>query len=198
MTIKQQGVSNLKMELRAKVFAPRRFDDPESHGELARRYESEEPRQRCGAKASRIPYRIVKHVEYNPNLPPAAFPTLESWLPRTDATNRSSSPGGENSELRTGSPTEKSPRTSISAPPRHRFQRSRSTVILESSDDASEVGDRIRSNGLDNLVYHRNMMVIDEMQKRTDNDWEIAEMQTSSEDEKAASASRKKVKNEIS
>lgn len=192
------------MELRAKVFAPRRFDDPESHGELTRRYESEEPRRRCGAKASRIPYRIVKHVEYNPNIRPAAFPTLESWLPRTDAANGSSSPGGnyailgENSELRTGSPTEKSPRTSISAPPRRRSQRSRSAVVVENSDDASEVGDRIRSNGLDNLVYNRNMMVIDEMQKRTDNDWDIAEMQTSSEDEKAASASRKKVKIEIS
>ncbi|MCJ1464979.1 hypothetical protein MMC07_003594 [Pseudocyphellaria aurata] len=74
------------MQLRRNVKAPKRYDD-ESFNDPDRTPDNPPPPPPAPSRAqTRIhPSLRPKIIEFNPNLPPAAFPTLDSWLPRESA-----------------------------------------------------------------------------------------------------------------
>lgn len=71
-----------KMELRRNVKAPKRYDD-ESFDDPDRKPSPPPPRPpRPPPARTRIRSAVQpKIIEFNPDLPPAAFPTLNSWVP---------------------------------------------------------------------------------------------------------------------
>lgn len=203
-TEKQRRI--LKMELRTQIHAPRKLDDA---ADAARPDKAEEElRKRRNKDPKTTPYRLVEHVKFNPNLRAAAFPTIDSWAPKEiDTAIEPSSAEGLNlspedgssqhlrNPLKSTTPIQSTPQTKsqqVSKPTsipssRKRSRRSHS-VFSGSSDDASEVGEGVRSNGPRNPIYQRNMEILDKMQRRGDSDWDIAEMETSSEEEGSSKA----------
>lgn len=190
------------MELRTQINAPRRYDEP------ARRTGRDAPeealRKRRIKDPETTPYRIVKHIEYNPDLPPAVFPTIESWLPRkVDTVTESSSseslnivPGGQSSQpglrdrLDNASPkqmildtkSQQVIKQSSMSPSRRCSQRSHSAFSSGGSDNAPGAGEGVQTNGLDDSVYQSNMEILERMLNRTESDWDLADMEASSED----------------
>lgn len=79
------------MRLRRKVKPPKRFDD-ESFNNPERKSDNPPPTPPPPPPPTPVNTRInpslrPKIIEFNPNLPPAAFPTLDSWMPRKPEVN---------------------------------------------------------------------------------------------------------------
>lgn len=74
--MRRTSVDDGKRQLRTNVKAPKRFDD-----EVFKRPGSP-PSLPPAANTHIHPSLQPKIIEFNPNLPPAAFPTRDSWLPR--------------------------------------------------------------------------------------------------------------------
>lgn len=190
------------MELRTQINAPRRYDEPAPR--TGRDTPEELLRKRRIKHPETTPYRIVKPIEYNPDLPPAVFPTIESWLPRKVDTATESSPSeslniipeGQSSQpglrdrLDIASPKQMTLDTksqqvinqSSMSPSRRCSQRSHLAFSSESSDNAPGAGEEVQSNGLDDSVYQSNMEILERMLNRTESDWDLADMETSSEE----------------
>lgn len=84
------------MHLRNRLKAPRRFDEEEFDDPARIPHNSSPPSPPSPrpppAKTRIHPSLQPEIIQFNPNLPPAAFPTLDSWLPRAPENNETKSP----------------------------------------------------------------------------------------------------------
>lgn len=91
-----ESVGGRKMHLRNRLKAPRRFDEEEFDDPARIPHSSAPPSppppRPPPAKTRIHPSLQPEVIQFNPNLPPAAFPTLDSWLPRAPENNDTKSP----------------------------------------------------------------------------------------------------------
>ncbi|KAL9017246.1 MAG: hypothetical protein Q9185_005411 [Variospora sp. 1 TL-2023] len=187
------------MGLRKSVKAPKRYED-----EIAERGQllpsppvNSHPPITTRPKAYRGPV-----IEYNPNLPPAAFPTLDPRQPTP-------APGYQqqmdrhipsNPRRRNGNPTPSPP---YRPPPSNFSHRDlnhsfplRKTSSQSSYGIMAGIGQASRShhmdNGIGNPIWEGNMAIMEKLSKRTDEDWVMAEMETSDEGESSSQQTKPK------
>lgn len=160
------------MELRKKVKRPQRYE-PEI---------DDAGRERYIPPLNRPIFR-TPFVEYNPNMRPAAFPTLDhaqtAPSEQDDATTLSDMKSGQQADTvsiaeRTLSQTNMA-KSKTSAPTEAR------TEITPAS--AVEDENLAASNCHQNPVYASNLQLSQKWRQRTEHDWNIQEMETSDEEE---------------
>ncbi|KAL8713645.1 MAG: hypothetical protein Q9225_006721 [Loekoesia sp. 1 TL-2023] len=153
------------MELRKNIKAPRRYED-----EL-----DEEAARPSPVRAA--PANVIRQ---NPNLPPAAFPTLDLRQPSAR----------ENRQADNHIPTNYRKNAHDPANSSSREPNRRSTTTEPHSPQlqhlpmasTSQVTGPHMDNGPGNPIWEMNMRLLEKLDKRTDEDWFMAEMETSDED----------------
>lgn len=200
------------MKLRKARKAPKRFDDyaweqEEEDRELSATITL--PKARACSAIHTQPHTLP----FNPNLPPAAFPTLEYSTSRKEASMAAGSPHAKSLVLNTKIQShiewlrnnkikaERAESAKIPIPPpytappdiqsdsmyddlcRIKAQRETAEIIYHQNLAGSD-------------IYARNMEILDRMARRTSDDWNIQEMTTSDEEESSPviSGQLKKVK----
>lgn len=156
------------MELRKHIKAPRRY---------SRELEEESHPETRPSKPSPIKAKIIN---YNPHLPPAAFPTLD---PRQVLARDNNLPdnhvSGNNDKHARGPTTLSSAERDLTAesasPHLHRPQTASVTQKTPPGMD----------NGPGNLIWEKNMKLMNELDERTEEEWFIKECETSSDEEAA-------------
>lgn len=189
------------MKLRKARKAPKRFDDyewEEEEEDHEARVTTTSPKPRAYSAMHLRPHTLP----YNPNLPPAAFPTLEYGVPReaNSVATESESPHAKSLVLNTKIqshikwlrnnktigqkvepakiPVPPSYTTPLDVQPDSMYDKlSRMTAQRETAEIIYHQQQR------GNEVYARNMEILDRMAKRTDDDWNIQEMMTSDEED---------------
>lgn len=186
------------MELRRARKAPKRFDDYEWEQEEDRELNATNtlPRTRARSAIHTQPHNLP----FNPNLPPAAFPTLEYGMPRKAAAMAAGSQHAKSLVLNTKIQShlewlrnnkikaDRAERAKIPIPPPyttppdiqpglmyddlHHVKAQRETAEIIHHEN------QVRSN-----ILARNMEILDRMARRTSDDWNIQEMTTSDEEE---------------
>lgn len=172
------------MELRKKVNPPKRYLPELSDSPLEQRYIPHTDR----------PSFDIPYVDFNPLLPPAAFPTLDSAevARRQSQANfsRNSKPlqnnrSDENRFADVPSDNTSEPPFSTAMPPpstrRNNHSDTRQIRNTGLTDDNVET-DLEHSNSMQNPVYRQNLEILGELQKRSKTEWNILEMETSDED----------------
>ena len=212
------------MELRKKTKAPKRYDDVEFQRE------SQPNLKRPPPKATLMrPAFQAKIIEFNPDLPPAAFPTTDSWLPTKvleDSSHNSSCQNqnqnqnqnqdqnedqNQNQSLKpqkiTCRPEFKTPQgakkelivpqqptiplanikhdneSNMACPSSYIRQFFRTPTRSFEYGQPEELEEGRRSNNPGNPVYESNMKIMENLSARTDEDWVVAELETSDEEE---------------
>lgn len=162
-----------KMELRKKVKRPQRYEPETDDAGRAERYLP--PLNR--------PVFSVPIIEYNPDLRPAAFPTLDPAQTALSEQDHVVEPSETKSRQQadTVSIVQRPLRQLDSATSRAPDQIEARTGITPGI--AVEDENRRASNCDDNPVYVRNMQLSQQWSQRTDHDWNIQEMETSDEEE---------------
>ncbi|SLM39204.1 hypothetical protein LPUS_09696 [Lasallia pustulata] len=161
------------MELRKKVKRPQRYEPETDDAGRAERYLP--PLNR--------PVFSVPIIEYNPDLRPAAFPTLDPAQTALSEQDHVVEPSETKSRQQadTVSIVQRPLRQLDSATSRAPDQIEARTGITPGI--AVEDENRRASNCDDNPVYVRNMQLSQQWSQRTDHDWNIQEMETSDEEE---------------
>lgn len=186
------------MELRKNIKAPQRYDEIE---EYVRSPSTESYRPTQSPPPVREKY-LGKIIEYNPNLPPAAFPTLDSWAPRrVDEVSTTSPVAGSiqapqlsnpppamrkppKSNVLTAPDSSRVTKPMIKPPKMPRFRKSsrNRSISLGSTSDFPDAGNGRWDNGPNNPIYTRNMEIMESLGKRTSEEEFEAEMETSDEE----------------
>ncbi|KAL8932545.1 MAG: hypothetical protein Q9216_006789 [Gyalolechia sp. 2 TL-2023] len=163
------------MELRKNRNAPRRY----SH-----EIEEESRSDSRPSKPSPIKARII---DYNPNLPPAAFPTLVPGQVSVRQNSSSDNHMFTNNHDHACSPTLLSTAEcdmTAEFAPAH-LQNPQAASATENIQHGMD-------NGPGNLIWEKNMQQMDELAQRTEEEWFIRECETSSDEESTnPTASRK-------
>ena len=187
------------MKLRKARKAPKRFDDYE--------WEQEEENRELRATATlpkarpRSAIRNRSHnLPFNPDLPPAAFPSLESDVARKANSMAARSPHAKSLVINTKIQShiewlknnkikaEKAERARIPIPPPYTtppsIQPGSMYDKLGQMRTERETAETIHyHNQRYSEMYARNMEILDRMGRRTSDDWNIREMMTSDEEE---------------
>ncbi len=190
------------MELRKRTQTPRRFGDDDEFKSTEHRREQ---RRQPTSSTSRHTFEIPPLIDYNPNLPPAAFPTMSLGEARKSGADV---PGANVSELQEQlsgidrrvrqrpssipeshacepvQPTEQPNLPKMAPPLRDGGLNFRPDTMLSNHAEPGEEteGGRL-SNGPLNPVWVSNIKIMEKLDERTDQDWIIAEMETSDEEE---------------
>ncbi|KAL9028481.1 MAG: hypothetical protein Q9196_003154 [Gyalolechia fulgens] len=168
------------MELRKHRKAPRRY---------SRELEEESSPQTRPSKPSPIKAKII---QYNPDLPPAVFPTLD---PRQGLTDEKNLP--DNHELTNDQKNARRP-TSSSAPERDLTAATAPSRLQQpQTASASQTTKPGMDNGPGNPIWEKNMKLLDELDQRTEEEWFIKECETSSEEESTSNIDRTPVWDDI-
>lgn len=203
------------MELRKHRKAPQRYDDVE--------YE-DEAQQELSSKVKIIPPAFQeKFVQFNPHLPPAAFPTHDNWLPSNNtnvaAEDRFTCQDqiSQSQQITCDLYLEDRPQvtshlflpTPTDCHEEHYLPHEEHYLLPEnyfldgenlsnmplrrpyipyapepSFQMATSMEEEAGQNyGPEFSMYERNMKIMDKLSARTDEDWNIAEMETSDEEE---------------
>lgn len=156
-----------RMELRKHVKAPRRYSheiEEDSPPTSPTKFRLSKP---CPIKA--------KITQYNPDLPPAAFPTLDPRTTLACDTSQSEKLSDRQTDARKHDNARSS--TSLSSTERELMaqqQRSMSTTPTTMSSI---------DNGPGNRIWEKNMKKMDEMSMRSEEEWFARECETSSEED---------------
>ena len=212
------------------IKAPKRFDD-DDYGSSPRKTSTHEdsPNNKKSRKSPQLeqlrwpsPPRTRSTrkdvycgpiTEFNPNLPPAAFPTLDmsqssplisnqdqdinqdnvhSGLPVSDSSDEDYSIGGNGPYQRANSQTMFStPARTPSGSTRPRSSTSNTIDSLTGLAPTDGLGPS--DNGSQNPTFVKNVKKIGELGRRTGFDWTMAEMETSDEEEKPTKAAEAEV-----
>jgi hypothetical protein len=212
------------------IKAPKRFDD-DDYGSSPRKTSTHEdsPKEKKSRKSPQLeqlrwpsPPRIRSTkkdiyrgpiTEFNPNLPPAAFPTLDvsqpsppisnqdqdvnqdnihSGLPVSDLSDEDYSISGNGPHQRVNSQTMFS--TPARTPSGSTRPRSSTSITIDSPTGLAPTdGLGPSDNGSQNPTWAKNMKKIGELGRRTGFDWTMAEMETSDEGEQPTKAAEAKV-----
>ncbi|KAL9122131.1 MAG: hypothetical protein Q9187_001308 [Circinaria calcarea] len=169
------------MELRKKVNPPKRYMPELSDSPFEQRYVPPTDR----------PSFDIPYVDFNPLLPPAAFPTLDSAeVARRQSQanfNRNSKPlqNNRSDEHRFAdvSPDNNSFSTAMPSPSTRWNNHSDTRQIRYAglTEDNVET-DLEHSNSIENPVYRQNLEMLGELQKRSKTEWNTLEMETSDEE----------------
>ncbi|KAL8977886.1 MAG: hypothetical protein Q9177_006541, partial [Variospora cf. flavescens] len=187
------------MGLRKSVKAPKRYEDEiAERGQLQRSPPiNSHPPITTRPKAYRGPV-----IEYNPNLPPAAFPTLDPRQPTPAPRYQQqmdrhipSNPRRRNGNPTPSPPYRPPPSNFSDADLNHSFPL-RKTFSESSHGNMAGIGQASRShhmdNGIGNPIWEGNMAIMEKLSKRTDEDWVMAEMETSDEGESSSPQTKPK------
>ncbi|KAL9010992.1 MAG: hypothetical protein Q9173_004120 [Seirophora scorigena] len=169
------------MGLRKSVKAPKRYEDELGEGGHLIRSPPVTSRPKS--------YR-GKVIEYNPDLPPAAFPTLDPRRPTPPRANQQQlnhqMPSNQRKYARspTASPPHQQPATNFSNRDLNHPFSLRDPVSdypLDNMTGFDQASQQHMHNGIGNPIWERNMALLDGFEKRTDLEWAEAEMGTSDE-----------------
>ena len=186
------------MELRKTIRPVHKYDDIDYHD-----YHQDEVGQRTSPLAlDRQAYR-GRVIEYNPNLRPAVFPTIpldeEVSDSATECVNQPSqySPLSYQQNQYEKSDSERRADTVHQSFDFSSFRDPQMFATVTTNDRWSHELDKdlmtlpsrtpspksSKSNGSGNKIYVQNLKLMEKLDKRTEMDWNIAEMETSEEDE---------------
>ncbi|KAI4095740.1 MAG: hypothetical protein LQ344_001457 [Seirophora lacunosa] len=170
------------MRLRKSIKPPKRYEDELGEGGHLIR----SPSVTSQPKAYR-----GKVIEHNPDLPPAAFPTLDPRRPTPPRTNQQQlnhqkMPSNQRNHAHspTASPPHQQPATNFSNRDLNRPFSLRDPVFdypLDNMTGFDPSSQQHMDNGIGNPIWERNMALLDGFEQRTDLEWEEAEMATSDE-----------------
>ncbi|KAL8956910.1 MAG: hypothetical protein Q9193_005687 [Seirophora villosa] len=170
------------MGLRKSIKPPKRYEDELGEGGHLIRSPSVTSRPK--------PYR-GKVIEHNPDLPPAAFPTLDPRRPTPPRNNQQQlnhqkmpSTQRKPAHSPTVSPPHQQPATFFSNRDLNHPFSLRDPVFdypLDNMTGFDPSSQQRMDNGIGNPIWERNMALLDGFDKRTDLEWEEAEMATSDE-----------------
>ncbi|KAI4115522.1 MAG: hypothetical protein LQ345_003890 [Seirophora villosa] len=170
------------MRLRKSVKPPKRYEDElEVGGHLIR----------SPSLTSRPKSYRGKVIEHNPDLPPAAFPTLDPRRPTPPRTNQQQlnhqkmpSTQRKHAHSPTASPPHQQPATNFSNRDLNHPFSLRDPVFdypLDNMTGFDPFSQQHMDNGIGNPIWERNMALLDGFEQRTDLEWAEAEMATSDE-----------------
>lgn len=203
----------MRLRSRSERKAVRKYDDLDYHD-----HQQDELRQRTPKPVdSSLCYR-GRVVEYNPNLRPAVFPTIpldqeveERWEGGEDGVeavpsltaqstyqpliveNDRSNQGPELSRQSFDFSAFKHFDMFASTSMNDRWSRDLDRNLKMSPVRTPSPKSLKRSNGPENKVYVQNLKLLDKFSDRTETDWNIADMETSDEDEVERSSDNPKV-----
>lgn len=170
------------MRLRKSIKPPKRYEDELGEGGHLIR----SPSVTSQPKAYR-----GKVIEHNPDLPPAAFPTLDPRRPTPPRTNQQQlnhqkMPSNQRNHAHspTASPPHQQPATNFSNRDLNHPFSLRDPVFdypLDNMTGFDPSSQQHMDNGVGNPIWERNMALLDGFEQRTDLEWEEAEMATSDE-----------------
>lgn len=172
---------NMELRKSSSRKAPRRYED-----ELVEAYD-----QPSSVRVARQPAYRGKVIEYNPQLPPAAFPTLNAGALPTESRQRSdvNGPPKQRKEAQTRSSLfshRDSPTLSQSLQEDELFQISSQTIpeTLQQPQMAFRASTSLRpgDNGPGNPIWESNMAMMASSGQLTEDELFMAEMETSDED----------------
>lgn len=146
-----QSGSSITMQLRKSIRPPQRYDSDNFY-QLTQR-----PLREIHTP-ERIPY-----IDYNPDLPPAAFPTLDRPRPAGETSQKKPTAGRTRQDGTDEKYTTRSRVQNQNAPPQnqHSANDQKAMAVVDYEDmSIDELDNRMASNGEFNPVYMKNMSVM--------------------------------------